>query len=55
MQTSQAIKACYIALSDVLSTKQMVEHFERHFMPAVGSDMLGTHSFASAAMSHLSH
>ena len=55
MQTAQAIKSCYVALSDVLSSAQMVEHFERHFIPAVASDMAGTHSFASASMSHLSH
>ena len=55
MQTAQAIKMCYIALSDVLSSAQMVVHFEDHFLRTVGSEMTGTHSFASSAMSHICH
>ena len=55
MQTAHVVKSCYVALSDVLTGAQMVEHFERYFIPAVASDMTGTHTFASSAMSHISH
>ena len=29
LQTALAVKMCYVALSDVLTSVQMVEHFER--------------------------
>ena len=55
MQTGLALRAAYLALSDVLSSKQMVAHFEVHFIGAVASDMAGGHSLASATMNHLAH
>ena len=55
LQTALAVKMCYVALSDVLTSVQMVEHFERLFIVAVGHDMEGSHSFASSAMGHLNH
>ena len=32
LQTALAVKMCYVALSDVLTSVQMVEHFERLFI-----------------------
>ena len=55
LQTALAVKMCYVALSDVFTSMQMVEHFERLFIVAVGHDMEGSHSFASSAMGHLNH
>lgn len=55
MQTGIALFSAYLAMSDVLTSKQMVAHFESHFIPAVTSDMAGGHSLASATMNHLAH
>ena len=55
MQTGLALFSAYLAMSDVLTSKQMVAHFENHFIPAVTSDMAGGHSLASATMNHLAH
>ena len=55
LQTALALKACYLALVDVLNPKQVVHHFESVFIQAVCSDMAGGHSLSSATMKHISH
>ena len=55
MQTGLALFSAYLAMSDVFTSKQMVAHFENHFIPAVTSDMAGGHSLASEPTHRTGH
>ena len=49
-----ALRAAYLALSDVMGGKSLARHWEEHFVSPASSDMFGGHSLASSTMALLS-
>ena len=54
LQSGMALRAAYLALSDVMNGKALARHFEEHYVSAVSADMFSGHSLASATMALLS-